>query len=397
MQTILKNGSVFAEQQTYSPGYVVIDGITILEVGPMSTCPTFPNANVIELLPTDRVVPGFIDLHIHGVAGADTMDGTTEALRTMATILPQEGTTSFLATTMTAPKSLIEHAVRNVALYMETSNQPGEAEILGIHLEGPFISPKRAGAQNQEYIIDPDISLFHKWQQDANGFIRLVTLAPELPGGIELVKYLKKHGVVASIGHSDAIYDEVVHAIQAGISHGTHLFNGMRGLHHREPGVAGAVLMHDEIKTEIIVDGIHVSPPMVRFAYRNKGKEGLMLITDAMRAKCMKPGIYELGGQEVTVKENQATLADGTLAGSILKMKDAIQNIQTYTQCSLRDVIQMSSWNPASQLNILNRKGSLKKGKDADIVVLDCEGEVAMTFCRGKLAYTRREGIDETN
>jgi N-acetylglucosamine-6-phosphate deacetylase len=394
MPTVLINGTVYAEQETFSPGYVLLDGSTILDVGPMSKCPTFPHTNVIELSPTDCVVPGFIDLHIHGAAGSDTMDGTEEALRTITTTLPQEGTTSFLTTTITAPKKSIEHAVRNVARYIKTSNPPGEAEILGIHLEGPFISTNRAGAQPTPYIIEPDITLFDQWQRAAHGFIRLVTLAPELPGGIEFVKHLKIQGVVASIGHSDAVYEEVIQAIQAGATHGTHLFNGMRGIHHREPGAVGALLMHDEIKTEIIVDGIHVSPEMVRFAYRNKGTEGIILITDAMRAKCMPPGVYELGGQKVSVNESKAVLADGTLAGSMLKMNEAIQNMQTYTQCTLRDIVQMASWNPASQLGMLDRKGSLKKGKDADIVVLSREGEVILTFCRGKIAYSKTNTIE---
>ncbi|MFV9510859.1 N-acetylglucosamine-6-phosphate deacetylase [Tepidibacillus sp. LV47] len=386
---LLTNATVYAEEERIKQGYVLIEGETIVDIGPMSSRPDVNGATVIELNADHVVIPGFIDIHIHGASGADVMDATKEALQTMATVLPEEGTTSFLATTMTASFEQIELALQNVTHYIQFSNQPGEAEIIGIHLEGPFISPKRAGAQHPRNIVEPNIELFKKWQEIANGYIRLVTLAPEEKNGLALTAYLKEHGVVASIGHSDAVYEQVKAAIQAGITHATHLFNGMRGIHHREPGVAGAVLMQDEVLCEIIVDGIHVAPEMVRFAYRNKGSDGLVLITDAMRAKCLGAGVYELGGQEVTVQGEQATLQDGTLAGSILKLKDAAKKMIEFTGCTLDDIIRMGSWNPAKQLGILDRKGSIRVGKDADLVVLNQQYGVVMTFCRGKLAYSK--------
>jgi N-acetylglucosamine-6-phosphate deacetylase len=386
---LLMNATIYAEKERIEQGYVLVENGKIVNIGSMSSLPDIKEAKVIELDHHDCVVPGFIDVHIHGAAGADVMDATKEALQTMATVLPQEGTTSFLATTMTAPSDNIERALRNVADYIQFHNRPGEAEVIGIHLEGPFISPKRAGAQHPGNIVEPNVELFKKWQNIANGHIRLVTLAPEEKHGLTLTAHLKEHGVVASIGHSDAVYEEVKAAIQAGITHATHLFNGMRGLHHREPGVAGAVLMHDEVLCEIIVDGIHVAPEMVRFAYRNKGSDGIVLITDAMRAKCLGAGVYELGGQEVTVQGERATLQDGTLAGSILKLKDAVKKMMAFTGCSLEDIIRMAAWNPAKQLGLLDRKGSIRTGKDADLVVLNEEHEVVMTFCRGALAYSK--------
>jgi N-acetylglucosamine-6-phosphate deacetylase len=389
-RTLITNVTVYAEDGIIEKGYVLWEGTKIIEIGTSSSTPNDHNLEVIELDPRYKLVPGFIDLHIHGAAGADTMDGTTEALKTMATVLPQEGTTSFLATTMTTSPREIENALKNAADYIEHKNDVGEAEVLGVHLEGPFISPKRAGAQHPDNIIEPNVELFKKWQKIANGHIRLVTLAPERQGGLELTKYLKNTGVIASIGHSDAIYQEVVNAIEAGVTHATHLFNGMRGIHHREPGVAGAVLMHDEVKCEIIADGIHVDPQMVRFAYRNKGREGMILITDAMRAKCLGAGIYDLGGQEVTVDDERAMLKDGTLAGSILKLKDAGKNMMSFTGCTLEDIVRMAAWNPAKQLGMLDRKGSIQKGKDADLVVLNDEFDVVMTICRGKLAYSKQ-------
>lgn len=386
---LLKNAVIYAETGKIEQGYVLTEGEKVIEVGPMSSSPASIEAEVVELDSSFSIIPGFIDVHIHGAAGADVMDATSDALHTMAEVLPKEGTTSFLATTMTAPIDHIERAVENVAQYIHRDNLPGKAEVLGIHLEGPFISPKRAGAQHPNNIIEPNIALFQKWQNIASGHIRLVTLAPEENNGLALTAYLKKTGVIASIGHSDAVYEQVKAAIDAGIKHATHLFNGMRGVHHREPGVAGAVLMHDEVVCELIADGIHVAPEMVRFAYQMKGCEGLILITDAMRAKCLGAGIYELGGQDVVVQGEKATLRDGTLAGSILKLSDAVKNAMSFTGCALEDVIRMASWNPAKQLGVLDRKGSIRAGKDADLVVLDEQHHVVMTICRGQLAYAK--------
>jgi N-acetylglucosamine-6-phosphate deacetylase len=390
---LVTNATVYAEDKIIDKGYVLVENSKILDIGSIQSLPRLhDDMELVELDETYKLIPGFIDLHIHGAAGADTMDATLQALKTMAKILPQEGTTSFLATTMTTSPEDIEKALKNAANYIQHENRFGEAELLGVHLEGPFISPKRAGAQHPGHIIVPDIELFKKWQEIAAGYIRLVTLAPEQENGLELTKYLRDSGVVASIGHSDATYKEVVAAIDAGITHATHLFNGMRGIHHREPGVAGAVLMHDEVKCEMIADGIHVGPEMVRFAYRNKGAGGIVLITDAMRAKCLGAGTYDLGGQEVTVDGERAILKDGTLAGSILKLKEAMKNMMSFTGCSLEDVIRMAAWNPAKQLQLLDRKGSIQKGKDADLVVLNEEYDVVMTFCRGKLAYSKWGG-----
>ncbi|MFZ3589442.1 N-acetylglucosamine-6-phosphate deacetylase [Bacillus sp. DJP31] len=201
------------------------------------------------------------------------------------------------------------------------------------------------------------------------------------------VQNLRETNVVASIGHSDASYEEAVKSFQAGFSHATHLFNGMRGMHHREPGVVGSVLLHDEVIAEIIADGIHVRPEMIQLTYKLKGKDGIILVTDAMRAKCLGEGSFDLGGQNVTVKNEMATLSDGTLAGSILKMKDAAKNMMNYTGCDLKELICMTSVNAAKLLKIDDRKGSLTIGKDADILVLSDTLEVYMTICRGTVAF----------
>lgn len=384
---LLKGIQIYAEKTKITNGYIKVKNQQIIEIGLIDELIEENEYEVIELSSHYKAVPGFIDVHIHGVGGADVMDGTKEALDTMTHTLPKEGTTSFLATTMTQSTEEIEAALKNASQYIKKHQAPGKAEIVGIHLEGPFVNATKAGAQPKEYIINPNVELFKKWNELAERKIKLVTLAPECPGGLDMVRYLAENGIIASIGHSDATYEEVLEAIHAGSNHVTHLYNQMRGLHHREPGVVGAAFLCDKLKAEIIADGVHARPEMVKLAYKHKQKDGLILITDSMRAKCLKNGHYDLGGQDVTVKDGKATLNDGTLAGSILKLGHAVKNIITYTGCSLEEAIQMAAVNPAKQLNIYDKKGSITVGKDADLVILDQNLDVYMTFCKGQLAY----------
>jgi N-acetylglucosamine-6-phosphate deacetylase len=334
-----------------------------------------------------------IDIHIHGANGADTMDATPEALSIIAKALPREGTTSFLATTMTQSDQKIEKALINVAQYVEALQIGGTAEVIGIHLEGPFISKKRAGAQPVEFIQKPNINTFKKWQKCCNNLIKVVTLAPEEKHGTEFIRYLSEIGVIASIGHSDATYEDVIKAIDAGASQVTHVFNGMTGVHHRKPGVALAALVHDDLLVEIIVDGIHVNSAVVNHTYKSKTSDRILLITDSMRAKSLKGGHYDLGGQKVMVSKGKAVLENGALAGSVLEMGKALQNFKSFTGCNLEELVKMTSFNQAKRLNILDRKGSIKEGKDADFVLLDKDLEVLMTFCSGHLAYKRGESL----
>ncbi|MBT2643514.1 N-acetylglucosamine-6-phosphate deacetylase [Bacillus sp. ISL-41] len=385
---MLINASVLTQEGMIEKGFILVMDGKIAETGPLTSLPQH-QAEIIELPEDSTIVPGFIDVHIHGAGGADTMDATTEALMTMASVLPEEGTTSFLATTITQEQKAIIKALENAADYIEHYNQPGKAEVLGLHLEGPFINELRKGAQPEQHIITPDIEQFMRLQKTSGNNIRLVTLAPEKENGNKLIAYLAKNGVIASVGHSDATYGQMAEAVKAGATHVTHLFNGMRGMHHRDPGVAGAALLFDELKIEMITDGIHVVPEMVDLSIRAKGTDGVILITDSMRAKCLKSGTYDLGGQEVSVADGKALLADGTLAGSILKMKDALKNMMEFTGISLEEAVKLASENPARQLKVFDRKGSIASGKDADLVVLDRNYEVVMSFCRGVASYTR--------
>jgi N-acetylglucosamine-6-phosphate deacetylase len=387
---LLLNARVLTEEGLIDKGFIYIKDGKIAETGQASALPSeYLHAEKIGLPEDSTVVPGFIDVHIHGAGGADTMDATTEALNTMASILPQEGTTSFLATTITQDQDEILKALRNAADYISNHNHSGKAEVLGVHLEGPFINETRKGAQPADHIIAPDVELFAKMQEAAGNHIRLVTLAPEKENGYEFITYLAENGVIASIGHSDATYGQMAEAVKAGATHVTHLFNGMRGMHHRDPGVAGAALLFNELKIEIIADGIHVVPEMIDLSLRAKGTDGVILITDSMRAKCLKSGTYDLGGQEVSVANGKALLADGTLAGSILKMKDSLKNMMEFSHISLEEAVKLASENPAKQLKIFDRKGSIAEGKDADLVVLDGNFDVSMAFCRGVNSFKR--------
>ena len=333
------------------------------------------------------IVPGYIDVHIHGASGFDAMDATPEALNGLASALPCEGTTSFLATTMTQSNNAISKALINASLFQADDNQ---AEMLGVHLEGPFISPDRAGAQPLEHIVKPSISLFKEWQKQSGNRIKLVTLAPEIEDGLAFIEELNETGVIASIGHSDATAEIISKAVEAGARHVTHLYNQMSPFHHREPGVVGASLLEDDLTVELIADYIHSHPKALDFAFRQKTAQRIILITDAMRAKGLQPGIYDLGGQNVLVSNNEARLGDGTLAGSVLTMEIATKNMKFATGCTLSEMVAMTSTNAAKQLALSN-KGRIEPGKDADLTIIDENWNVQMTICRGNIAYTREE------
>ncbi|WP_147535609.1 N-acetylglucosamine-6-phosphate deacetylase [Bacillus marasmi] len=390
-EILLIGMKIYAEGNIIDNGYLIINDTVINQYGDAADLRNSRDEfeTVIDVNAGYSLVPGFIDLHIHGAGGADTMDATFQALETMANVLPKEGTTSFLATTMTQSEAAIEAALRNAANYMNLNQHQGKAEVIGIHLEGPFVNTKRAGAQPLQYIVNPNLEQFKHWNNLAGGQIKQVTLAPECPGGLELVDYLHENGIIASIGHSDASFSEVETAVAKGARQVTHLYNQMSPLHHREPGVVGAALLQDGLKAEIIVDGIHSRPEMVKLCFKQKGSDGMILITDAMRAKGLGDGTYDLGGQVVTVQGGRASLADGTLAGSVLTMGQAVKNMLQYTGCSLAHIIEMASINPAKQLSMFEQKGSIAVGKDADLVILDYNNDVYMTICRGKIAYHR--------
>ena len=367
-------------------------GDVFLENGKITeTAPSISKAADVHIDAAGKnwtLVPGFIDVHIHGAAGFDVMDATPEALNGMADALPKEGTTSFLATTMTQSDEAISAALQNTSRFQAGDAQ---AEMLGVHLEGPFISAEQPGAQPVEHIIVPSTDLFLKWQELSGNRIKVVTLAPETEGGFEFIKRLTADGVLASIGHSDGTWLEMQQALRAGASRVTHLYNQMSAFHHRDPGVIGTALLEDQLNAEIIADFIHSHPKSIELAYRQKGAERLVLITDAMRAKGLEPGIYQLAGQDVIVTETDARLKSGALAGSILTMDAAAKNVRSATHCTISELVAMTSANAAKELGLAN-KGRIEAGKDADLVVLDENLDVQLTICRGTIAFAK-EGL----
>lgn len=343
--------------------------------------------NVEPIFDTDGVVlPGFIDEHIHGAGGADAMDGTEDALQTISEYVAKEGTTGFLATTMTQSPENIGKALKNVKTVREKGEYKG-AEILGVHLEGPFISPKHVGAQPLEYVAKPAPETFDKYNEISGGNIKVVTLAPEVEGGLDLVKHLAKIGVVASIGHTGAKFSDVEAAVAAGATNVTHTYNAQTPLHHREAGVVGAAMLIDELNCEMICDTIHVSVPAIKIFVKNKPHDKFTLITDAMRAKGMPDGLSELGGQQVFVKNGEARLSDGTLAGSVLKMNVAVKNLVEKVGVSFTDAIDFASANPAKNLGLYDERGSIEVGKRADFAVMDKDYNILCTVIGGKVVY----------
>lgn len=329
------------------------------------------------------VSPGFIDLHIHGSGGRDTMDGELEDLKVISQSIAQNGVTGFLPTTMTMSKDKIYKALDNIKEGMKLDL--GGAKVLGAHMEGPFINPKYKGAQKEDYIIEPDYNFINGYED----VIKIITLAPEKDNNSQFIRSVKENtNIVLSIGHSDATYEEAMESIEKGVSHATHLFNAMSPLNHRKPGVIGAVF-NSNINCELIADKIHVHSGVFQTVVNIKGADKVILITDSMRAGCMKDGISELGGQKVIVKDNSARLEDGTLAGSILTLNKAVKNMVENTNLNIYQAISMVSLNSAKDIGISDRKGSIEEGKDADIVIFDEEYNVSHTIVEGKTVFTK--------
>lgn len=328
------------------------------------------------------VCPGFIDIHVHGNNGSDVMDGNKESIINISKSLLKNGVTSFLATTMTMSPDKIEKALKSVQDYMKAPENG--ANVLGVHVEGPFINKAYKGAQNEKFIATPNLDMVEAYLKE----IKLMTVAPEVEGMLSFVKDIKsKEDVVFSIGHSAATYEEAMDGFKEGIESTTHLFNGMTGLHHRKPGVVGAVLKHKPY-FEVIADQIHLHAAIYDIVGDAVGIDKMILITDAMCACQLSPGAYDLGGQKVLVDENSARLESGALAGSILRMHHAIKNVFENTHYDLHQVVNMASLNPANLLKIENR-GCIKKEYFADIVLLDESFDVLKTIVNGQILFEK--------
>ena len=329
------------------------------------------------------VAPGLVDIHIHGYLGEDTSDGSVEGIRKMAEGIVKNGVTAWLPTTMTVSYDDLRHAFDAVRALMDKKNNPKGAQIMGVHAEGPFINPSKKGAQAVEYIRPADAPFLI----ENSDVIRIVTIAPEMPGALDCIREVtEKTSILVSMGHTAANYETAKAGIEAGVRHATHLFNAMTPLNHRDPGVVGASLADDRVSTELIADTFHISPDLFGLVAKVKG-DNLVLITDCTRAGGLEDGEYTLGGQPIFVKGIECRLADGTIAGSVLKLNNAIRNMRDHTSLPLEQIVRMASINAARCIGLDKTKGSLEAGKDADIILADENFAVSETIIAGETVW----------
>ncbi|WP_106768566.1 N-acetylglucosamine-6-phosphate deacetylase [Paenibacillus faecalis] len=383
-------GQVLTPEGMKKNGVLAIRGEHIVFAGEASAMPSDLDQSEAEIIRDQSdhyIIPGFIDIHVHGGNGEDFMDSDQKVLDTITSYHCSQGTTAMLATTMTAPKKAIDSVLKEVHEYRQQKMPYTRLE--GVHLEGPFISPKWPGAQNPEHIVPASIEWLEEWEKSYPGLVKQVTLAPEREGALEAIAWLKEHGITAALGHTDASYDEVLNAIDAGLSHGVHTFNAMTGLHHRNPGTVGAMLSDDRLSAEIIADGIHVHPAGIRILERMKQNEKLILITDAMSATGMPDGEYTLGDLPVIVKDGVAKLKGerDSLAGSTLTMIKGFQFLIREIGVSMERASEIASLNPAKRLGISHRTGLLKKGYQADVLLLNSDLDIDGVWVQGDRKY----------
>jgi N-acetylglucosamine-6-phosphate deacetylase len=332
--------------------------------------------------PAATLAPAFFDVHIHGAAGHDIMEATPEALSTMGRFLAARGTGAFLATTVSAPLDATLRSLQGLARLIERADGKGEAKAVGIHLEGPFLSHSKRGAHPSNRLLAPDIAVFDRMYEAAEGQVRLITLAPELPGAAELAGHAASRGVRVSVGHSDASAADTRRAMAAGATSATHTYNAMRAMDHKDPGILEVVLTTDELFAELICDGIHNMPELVRLWWRAKGPERAILVTDAMSATGMPEGEYQLGGFPVQVAGGKA-MVNGVLAGSVLTLDRALENFLKFTGATVEQGLRLMTVNPAEMTGFKDRTGTLAVGGSADFVAVDATGKLVGSVVGG--------------
>jgi N-acetylglucosamine-6-phosphate deacetylase len=383
--TIIRARRAFTPFEEIQDAVIVLQGSKIVAVGPRETVDWPRNAREIDA-GSRTVVPGFVDVHIHGAGGHDVMEGTREALQTIAATVATRGTTSLVATTVTASERETCDSVAGIARFiLEPSEYPLRdlsAEILGIHFEGPFISAARRGVHPAKWILAPSVEVLQRFLAAARGTAQIITLAPELPGSADLIAAARRGGLVVSLGHTDATYEQAQSAIEAGATHAAHVYNAMRPFSHRETGVIGAVLTSPKVSTELIADGVHVDEAAMRMLIELKTPERVILVSDGISATGMPDGKYQLGLFEVKVAGGVARNSEGKLAGSTLTLDRALRNMVAMG-VPLGSAVRMLTANPARQLGLAARKGVLAPGADADLVFLDDKLEVSGVMTRG--------------
>ena len=378
----------FKKANVYVEGLGIVKKTVLVENGKISKiCDDCECEGLITLSEDKIVVPGFIDKHVHGGNNSDGMYSSLEDAKNISKTIAKEGVTSYLITTMTQSKENITAALVNAKEFINTYNYEG-AKPIGIHLEGPFINKKFKGAQIESCIVPCDVETFKVYNEASGNNILHVTLAYD-ENGKELVNYLRDNKIVASLGHTDATCDQALEAVAEGATSFTHTYNAMKPLHHREAGVVGAAFLADEAYCEMICDLIHLNKNAIKVLYKVKGKDKLIAITDGIEAKHLPDGQYQLGGQPVYVKNNEARLIDGTLAGSTLLMNIGLKNIKNVLELSIEDTVNMATKNPAINLYIYDKKGSIKEGKDADFAIIDSDFNVYMTVVEGNVVFEK--------
>jgi N-acetylglucosamine-6-phosphate deacetylase len=386
MNCILFANATLYAPDLLGPGSVLVEGSKIAGIYPAGH--PLPDVESIDLGGA-ALGPGLIDLHTHGADGVDGMDGG-DAVARMARFFARHGVTGFLPTTVTASWEVTERAVESVRA--ATVSRPWGARVLGVHLEGPFLSPERLGAQSPEHSIPPTPASVARLIERVEGLPCIVTLAPEVEGAMDAIRALVEAGAVVSLGHSVCSAEQAQAAFAAGARQVTHLFNAMPPLHHREPGLVGAALTASGVRVEVIADGVHLHPTTVRLALAAKGVEGVLLVTDSMAATGCADGEYLLGPVQVIVKGGEARLASGALAGSTLTLERAVWNVARWTEVGLSGAWQMASLNPARQLGLDALQGSVRVGRlapgyDADLTAMDADGRVVLTVVGGEIVY----------
>ena len=387
--TVIHAGRILTPEEEISDGIIVVEGSRITALGHRDEI-RIPAGATDYVAGAMTVVPGFIDVHVHGAGGHDVMEGNARALDRIASAIARNGTTSLVATTVTAPLEETCRSLEGIARYIRAHEQPKEdpenekaaAEFLGIHLEGPFISKARRGVHPQDAIARPSVETLQKFFEAADGLVKIVTVAPEIPGALQLIEHAAAAKVVAAIGHTDADYNQARAAIRAGARHAVHFYNAMRPFSHRDPGVIGAVLTDPEVTAEIIADGVHVDGPAIQVLLGCKGFDTVLLVSDGIAATGMPEGSYRLGNFEVTVKDGVARNSEGKLAGSTLTLDRAIREVVALG-VPLKDAVRMATILPARRLGLAGKKGIIAVGADADLVALTPDLRVAGVMTRG--------------
>lgn len=385
-ELLLKNAKIVLKDRVIEGDILTADGIIrdIIDRKSPVKAETLEAENSIDL-DGKYVVPGFIDVHIHGSNGADAMDGTAEALKTISSYIATKGTTKFLATTLTSSKEELINVLK-IAADLQNKELNG-ATIFGVHMEGPYFDIEYKGAQNEKYMKPATEKEIKDYLNVKPGLVKMMSLSPHTEQSIETVKFLKENGVIVSVGHSAAKFDDVMKAVDAGLSHSTHTFNGMRGINHREPGVAGAALISDKINAEVIFDKIHIHPEIVRLMIKAKGTDKVICITDAMAATGLPNGDYKLGELDVYVKDGEARLkSNDSLAGSVLTLDKAFRHVIELGY-PIYEAVKLTSTNAAVEFGL--NAGAIEVGKEADFTILDDSYNVDMTIVNGNIKYQR--------